>query len=676
MTRLRPVVVVHYHEISLKRGNRPLFLRHLARNLRNATADLGPLVLRQRPGRIVLDLDDHPQPEAVRDRVLRVCGVASASLGYRTSATLDAMKSVIGRLVEGRQFASFRISARRAFKTYPMSSVELNRALGAFVLERVPTTRVSLERFEVEIVVEVLPDEAFVSLDRQSGPGGLPVGAGGTVAALLSGGIDSPVAAWRMMKRGCRVVFVHFHSVPYLPPTSQAKARALVERLTGWQYASRLYLVPFGEIQREVVLSVPPPARVVVYRRLMIRIAEEIAPAQRRAGPGHRREPGAGGLADAGEHRVHRRGRAGARASSADRHGQARDHRAGQAARDLRDLDRARRGLLHAVHAEASLHADDGGRGQGGGVSPGRAAAGRRGRRRRDAGELRVPGAVGPPDRLPSAERPQPQHVAVLTWTATIGMVSTWCGDWPMSDPEVAKVLREEAQRQHRNLELIASENFVSEAVLEATGSVLTNKYAEGYPGRRYYGGCEVVDVVEDLAIARAKELFGAEHVNVQPHSGAQANMAVYFTLLKPGDVVLGPNLSHGGHLTAGSPVNYSGKFYSIVAYGVRRDTERIDLDQVRDLAKEHRPKLLIAGGSAFPRTIDFQPFADIAREVGATLMADIAHPAGLVAAGSASLADRAGRLRHHHHAQDAARPAGRHGDVPREPRLPRSTRP
>jgi glycine hydroxymethyltransferase len=201
-------------------------------------------------------------------------------------------------------------------------------------------------------------------------------------------------------------------------------------------------------------------------------------------------------------------------------------------------------------------------------------------------------------------------------------------------DPDVAKVLHEEARRQHRNLELIASENFVSEAVLEATGSVLTNKYAEGYPGRRYYGGCEVVDVVEDLAIARAKELFGAEHVNVQPHSGAQANMAVYFTLLKPGDVVLGPNLAHGGHLTAGSPVNYSGKFYSVVAYGVRRDTERIDLDQVRDLAKEHRPKLLIAGGSAFPRAIDFRPFADIAREVGAALMADIAHPAGLVAAG------------------------------------------
>jgi len=201
-------------------------------------------------------------------------------------------------------------------------------------------------------------------------------------------------------------------------------------------------------------------------------------------------------------------------------------------------------------------------------------------------------------------------------------------------DPEIAKALRAEAERQNRNLELIASENFVSEAVLEAMGSVMTNKYAEGYPGRRYYGGCEVVDVAETLAITRARELFGAEHANVQPHSGAQANMAVYFTVLKPGDTVLGPNLSHGGHLTAGSPVNYSGKLYSVVPYGVRRDTERIDLDEVRDLARRHRPKLVIAGGSAFPRAIDFAPFGEIAREVGAVLMADIAHPAGLVAAG------------------------------------------
>jgi glycine hydroxymethyltransferase len=202
------------------------------------------------------------------------------------------------------------------------------------------------------------------------------------------------------------------------------------------------------------------------------------------------------------------------------------------------------------------------------------------------------------------------------------------------ADPEIAKAILQETERQHRNLELIASENFVSEAVLEAVGSVLTNKYAEGYPGRRYYGGCENVDVVEDLAIARARELFGAEHVNVQPHSGAQANMAVCFTVLKPGDTVLGPNLSHGGHLTAGSAVNFSGKLYRIVPYGVRADTERIDLDQVRDLARHHRPKMIIAGGSAFPRAIDFRPFAEIAREVDAVLMADIAHPAGLVAAG------------------------------------------
>jgi glycine hydroxymethyltransferase len=201
-------------------------------------------------------------------------------------------------------------------------------------------------------------------------------------------------------------------------------------------------------------------------------------------------------------------------------------------------------------------------------------------------------------------------------------------------DPEIAAAISGETERQSRNLELIASENFVSEAVLEAVGSVLTNKYAEGYPGRRYYGGCEMVDVAEELAIARAKELFGAEHVNVQPHSGSQANMAVYFTLLKPGDTVLAPSLAHGGHLTAGSPMNFSGRFYQIVPYGVRRDTELIDLDEVRNLARTHRPRMIITGGSAFPRTIDFKPFREIADEVGAALMADIAHPAGLVAAG------------------------------------------
>ena len=201
-------------------------------------------------------------------------------------------------------------------------------------------------------------------------------------------------------------------------------------------------------------------------------------------------------------------------------------------------------------------------------------------------------------------------------------------------DPDIAKAIHDETVRQSRNLELIASENFVSEAVLEAVGSVMTNKYAEGYPGKRYYGGCEIVDVAEELSISRAKELFGAEHVNVQPHSGSQANMAVYFTVLKPGDTVLGPNLAHGGHLTAGSPMNFSGRFYKIVPYGVTKDTERIDLDQVRDLAKQHRPRLIIAGGSAFPRSIEFKPFREIADEVDAVFMADIAHPAGLVAAG------------------------------------------
>ena len=201
-------------------------------------------------------------------------------------------------------------------------------------------------------------------------------------------------------------------------------------------------------------------------------------------------------------------------------------------------------------------------------------------------------------------------------------------------DPDIAKAIQAENVRQEEHIELIASENYTSPAVMAAQGSQLTNKYAEGYPGKRYYGGCEIVDVAEDLAINRAKELFGAEHVNVQPHSGSQANMAVYFTLLKPGDTVLGPNLAHGGHLTAGSPINFSGRFYTIVPYGVTRDTERIDLDQVRDLARQHRPTLIIAGGSAFPRAIDFKPFREIADEVGAALMADIAHPAGLVAAG------------------------------------------
>ncbi|HCY9601244.1 TPA: serine hydroxymethyltransferase [Staphylococcus aureus] len=201
-------------------------------------------------------------------------------------------------------------------------------------------------------------------------------------------------------------------------------------------------------------------------------------------------------------------------------------------------------------------------------------------------------------------------------------------------DKVIAEAIEREFQRQNSNIELIASENFVSEAVMEAQGSVLTNKYAEGYPGRQYYGGCEFVDVTESIAIDRAKALFGAEHVNVQPHSGSQANMAVYLVALEMGDTVLGMNLSHGGHLTHGAPVNFSGKFYNFVEYGVDKDTERINYDEVRKLALEHKPKLIVAGASAYSRTIDFKKFKEIADEVNAKLMVDMAHIAGLVAAG------------------------------------------
>jgi glycine hydroxymethyltransferase len=201
-------------------------------------------------------------------------------------------------------------------------------------------------------------------------------------------------------------------------------------------------------------------------------------------------------------------------------------------------------------------------------------------------------------------------------------------------DPEIFQTVADEVRRQSETLELIASENFASSAVMEAMGTALTNKYAEGYPGRRYYGGCEVVDETERLAIDRCKALFGAEHANVQPHSGAQANMAAYMTLMKAGDTLLGMNLSHGGHLTHGSPVNFSGQLYKVVAYGVDEATGRIDYDQVRELARLHRPRVIVAGASAYPRIIDFAAFGDIAREVDAALLVDMAHIAGLVAGG------------------------------------------
>jgi glycine hydroxymethyltransferase len=202
------------------------------------------------------------------------------------------------------------------------------------------------------------------------------------------------------------------------------------------------------------------------------------------------------------------------------------------------------------------------------------------------------------------------------------------------ADPEIAAAIADEERRQRDNLELIASENYASRAVREATASVMTNKYAEGYPGKRYYGGCEYVDVAETLAIERLKRLFSAEHANVQPHAGAQANMAVLMAVLKPGDTILGMSLAHGGHLTHGTKVSFSGKLYNAVAYGVRKDTELIDFDQVRELAREHRPKLIIAGASAYPRTMEYAPFREIANEIGAAFMVDMAHIAGLIATG------------------------------------------
>lgn len=202
------------------------------------------------------------------------------------------------------------------------------------------------------------------------------------------------------------------------------------------------------------------------------------------------------------------------------------------------------------------------------------------------------------------------------------------------TDPEIFAAIENEIDRQEYKLEMIASENYVSRAVMEAAGSVLTNKYAEGYPHKRYYGGCEYVDIAEDLAMDRAKKLFGCEAVNVQPHSGSQANMAVYLAVLKPGDKILGMSLSEGGHLTHGSPVNFSGFLFDVASYGLHPETQRIDYDQVRDLAKKHRPKMIVVGASAYPRTIDFKRFREIADEIEAVVMADIAHPAGLVAAG------------------------------------------
>lgn len=268
-------VIVHYNEIGLKGRNQPLFLRQLEANLLRVGADLGVRDVVCRSGRMVLPLDAGADTAALRDRLARVFGVANFGFAERVALDLEAVKAVLGRVLEGRRFASFRIATRRAYKPFPLTSEEINRELGGFVLARVPA-RVDLERAELTIHVEVLPREIYVSLGREAGPGGLPLGVSGRVVALLSGGIDSPVAALRLMKRGCRVGLVHFHGVPFQDRTSQDKARELARLLARYQYESRLHLVPFGEAQRAVVAAAPDHLRVILYRRLMVRIAERV----------------------------------------------------------------------------------------------------------------------------------------------------------------------------------------------------------------------------------------------------------------------------------------------------------------------------------------------------------------------------------------------------------------
>jgi len=269
-------VVIHYNEIGLKGRNQPLFLRRLEANLLRATAGTGIRRVDERSGRMVLPVPQDAEWPTIRERLRCVFGVANFSLAERSDLDMSSLKAAVDRALEGRAFASFRVSTRRAYKQFPLNSEELNRELGAYVLDRTHA-RVSLEHPEVTIHVEVLPRDIYFAFGREAGPGGLPVGVSGNVVALLSGGIDSPVAAHRLMKRGCRAIFVHFHSYPFQDATSRAKAADLVQCLTRFQFHSRLYLVPFGEVQREIVSSAPGPLRVVLYRRFMTRIAAEIA---------------------------------------------------------------------------------------------------------------------------------------------------------------------------------------------------------------------------------------------------------------------------------------------------------------------------------------------------------------------------------------------------------------
>ena len=270
------VLLVHYHEIALKARNRPLFVNQLVRNLKRATADFPVRRIQKLPGRVLLELAGENAAQEVAERVRRVFGVANCCSALRCDLDLEALKDTAAKALAGRPFQTFRVTARRAYKTFPLTSPQLNEILGTFVLERFPA-RVDLKNPELTLFVDILPKEAFIYLEKVPGPGGLPVGVAGRVIALLSGGIDSPVAAYRMMRRGCQVSFVHFHGAPFLDRRTQEKAREIVKLLTRYQYTSRLYLVPFGEVQQEVVVNTPAPYRVLLYRRLMARIAEHLA---------------------------------------------------------------------------------------------------------------------------------------------------------------------------------------------------------------------------------------------------------------------------------------------------------------------------------------------------------------------------------------------------------------
>lgn len=270
------VLLVHYHEIALKARNRPFFIKHLIHNLRRATADLPVRRIRNLTGRLLLELSEERSAGAVVDRIRQVFGVANCSPALRSPLTLEGMEETADRVLAGRSFQTFRVTARRANKAFPLTSQQINEALGDFVRKRFPV-RVDLKNPELTLFVQILPKEAFLHLEKTPGPGGLPVGVAGRVVVLISGGIDSPVAAYRMMRRGCLVSFVHFHGAPFLDRRTQEKTREIVKLLTRFQYASRLTLVPFGELQQEIVVNVPAQYRVLLYRRLMARIAEHMA---------------------------------------------------------------------------------------------------------------------------------------------------------------------------------------------------------------------------------------------------------------------------------------------------------------------------------------------------------------------------------------------------------------